>query len=724
MSTARWQSGTLYQPGAMVRPVSAPEVLDQNLDNPDFEDGDTGWTLGTGWEIDEGTAVAGTWRAHWSGIGHEAIENDAKIATTPGEQCAASAYVYADDSYRDAGIQIYLRYYSASDAHIGQSDGLFLQGKDCVRAWRKINVSGIAPANAAYFRVRIDTNNFRDVTWLVDGVRLESVHQAPDPGLVFTAVQSAAGFSGSAEPAWPDTVGQQVVDHQVTWEAIEGGRVTWRAKPILVSGSTEPTWPDDGVVSDNTIAWERDPRRVTDSRAPNSPVVALAASKIFATDGDIIPFCATVNPLDWTTRDDSGYLPFGLQTYGAQPASALGLYRGNLVVFNAAGFQMWQVDEDPANMALLDAAPVGCTFPRSLQPVMNDLAFLTNKGIRSIGIAGASTNLQVGDFGKAIDPLVLEAIKAIENPPDPEHAFELGTADVGAFGVVRYGFDDVRGGSLSPLTLLGVTVSAIHYTPSTNRWLVALRDELEQSFFTQVEFEGFGTFESKDATFTSVAGMSTWTWTGSGTGWGQFQLRDVAFTGGPSADVREPIGLYVPGMDQYWLIFGDEAFVLTINGNDKSSMSWSRYTFPAAIDDWTLLDGELYLRAGDLVWRVDDEALYDDQDEELGAGGADIDIEGVVSWPYLDLGAIGRTKQMVGFDLVIQGECAVSFGYDQKDEALATDPYTVDGDTLTGDVIPMPLAAPSVQMRLTFSGGQDWEWSASVIYLNDFRMGS
>ena len=62
-------------------------------------------------------------------------------------------------------------------------------------------------------------------------------------------------------------------------------------------------------------------------------------------------YCATTNPLDWTSEADAGFLPIGLQSYGTNPFLAAGLYRSNLVFFNSQGLQMWQVDEDPANMA-------------------------------------------------------------------------------------------------------------------------------------------------------------------------------------------------------------------------------------------------------------------------------------------------------------------------------------------------------------------------------------
>lgn len=618
MPVPQWEAGKLYQPGAVVRPVSASGILANAIANPGFEAGDTGWTK-EDWVIEEASpAFEGTWRARYAPANPgdvATLMSDSHISATPGQQCSFHLYTRAVLGDRDAGCRPVLRFYDSGDTLLRQELGGFVRG-DKAGSWRKTKMpdiasggvgNGIAPSGTSYFRVGVAADREIDSTqateWLVDKFVLTSVHRAANSGLVFTAVQADSGFSAANEPDWPDTTGLQVVDNDVTWEAIAGTRVVWSANPILVSGSVEPTWPVGGAVPDNTIAWEFDPRRVDDENAPNSKVVALAASKIFAGDDDIVPFSATVAPMDWTTVEDAGYLPFGLQSYGSEPVEAIGLYRSNLVIFNSKGFQMWQVDEDPQNMALLDAEPIGCRWHRSVQPVSNDLVFLSQQGFRSIGIAGASTNLQSGDFGKQIDPLVLPKIAVLSG-------------------------DD------------------------------------------------------------------------------------------------EPIALFVPGLGQYWCFFEGEAFVLTHNGTGKAAMSWSRYTFPDAVTDWTIQDGDLYLRTGDLVWRVDPDVLVDDFDEGNGAGGANIEYTGYVAWPYLEFGSVGDDKSMVGFKLVVKGEVDVQFGYNQADDTQVTPSYVLTGDTVPGDVIPMPITAPSFQMRLTFSGNQAWEWNASVLYVNDNRISS
>lgn len=95
-----------------------------------------------------------------------------------------------------------------------------------------------------------------------------------------------------------------------------------------------------------------------------------------------------------------------------------------------------------------------------------------------------------------------------------------------------------------------------------------------------------------------------------------------------------------------------------------------------------------------------------------------VPFEGYIAWPYLDFGTLGTEKQMEGLDLVCTGEVSISIGYNQKDPSQATPGYVVDGDTLGNmGMIPFPITAPSLQLRLTFSYGQFWEWSAMNIYL-------
>lgn len=144
--------------------------------------------------------------------------------------------------------------------------------------------------------------------------------------------------------------------------------------------------------------------------------------------------------------------------------------------------------------------------------------------------------------------------------------------------------------------------------------------------------------------------------------------------------------------------------------------AWSRYEFPFAIDDWAIAGDALYLRSGDFIHHVDDAAVGD----EVAPDDVQL-FQGVIQWPWLEFGQPGVTKMLYGFDIVGQGAVSVSFGIDQTNVGLFTPGYTVPPDTVPGMVIPMPLAAPSLSVRLTYGGSESWQWNALGLYLQDLR---
>lgn len=523
MATPIWAPGTLYQPGDLVRPRSSTGGVNTPPDNPDFEDNSTptDWTATPDGGAGSG-AISTTYHftgarsflwAGGSGSGEGGgigcfLVNDLRVAVVPGQSTTARCYAMSDPLSRQRHVHSGARlfFYDGSGDFIptdsgggfgspgtdldgyGQFGGTF----GTTGVWRLSTITATAPANAVFMSIGAYlTSTQGDANGAyVDNFSWDYISPAASDALVFRATQPDAGFSGAVEPVWPVIVGETVYDNEVVWEGVASSRVVWEAHPILVSGHVEPDFPEivGGAVVDNTIVWHATSRRITDDKCPHSKIVAIASSKVFAGDDDIIAYCSTVNPLDWSTENDAGYLPFGLQTYGGSPVAALGLYRSNLVASSNAGYQMWQVDPNPANMAFLDGQPVPFAYHLSLQPVANDLVGLTDQGLRSIGIAGASTNLQAGFFGKGVDPLVKPLLKAAK-----------------AAGFV-------------------------------------------------------------------------------------------------------PIGLMWPAAGQYWCIFGTTAIVLTVNGSSAKDMSWSRYEFPEEITDWTIDGTTLLLRAGNLVWEMNEEA--------------------------------------------------------------------------------------------------------------------
>ncbi len=144
--------------------------------------------------------------------------------------------------------------------------------------------------------------------------------------------------------------------------------------------------------------------------------------------------------------------------------------------------------------------------------------------------------------------------------------------------------------------------------------------------------------------------------------------------------------------------------------------AWSRYVFPFDIDDWAIAGDDLYLRSGNNIHVLSEDVVGD----EVPTTGV-IPYQGMIQWPWLDFGQSGVTKSLYGFDVVGVGEVAVAIGYDQTNGGAFTDPYAIPPDTVPGMVIPMPLSAPSMSVRLTYDGSEKWQWNAFSLYLQDLR---
>jgi hypothetical protein len=155
-------------------------------------------------------------------------------------------------------------------------------------------------------------------------------------------------------------------------------------------------------------------------------------------------------------------------------------------------------------------------------------------------------------------------------------------------------------------------------------------------------------------------------------------------------------------------------FVFTLNGGKGK---WSRYTFPFAIEAFAQLGQDLYIRHGDAVSKVSEDAESDEVD------GVAVDIAGSVQWPYLDNGQPGADKTVEGLDIVATGSPKVAIGFDQTNLLSFTTPYEVPADTLPGGYIPMPVTAPTLSVRLTFDSAA-WSINAVQLYLKDNTLGS
>lgn len=145
---------------------------------------------------------------------------------------------------------------------------------------------------------------------------------------------------------------------------------------------------------------------------------------------------------------------------------------------------------------------------------------------------------------------------------------------------------------------------------------------------------------------------------------------------------------------------------------------WSRYVFPFFIDAFAQLANDLYIRSGDTIKRVSETAVNDIDN------GVAVGFTGTVQWGWMDCGQAGTTKMLEGIDLVASGSPSVSIGYDQRNFATFTTPYAIDADTLTGDIIPIPVTAPSFSLKVDFAAGTAWNLWSATLYVHDTQPGT
>lgn len=416
MAAPVWQPGTLYLPGDLVQPITQPAPNNPQVINGYFEQGTTGWTFSGDASLSTSHGYGSPNCVQLPGNKPDGVAlNNAQLVVPVGGQLTANSMIQQGASVAGATAGwTEIRWYDSLNTLL-QTDKGNVVDSGSGGAWHQSTVTATAPASAAYARAAIHLTSVADHNHEIfgDNLIVSGASAGLPEGLVYKAVQTESGTSGSSEPAWPGILGQQVIDNEVIWEAVTTSRVVWTASPRYVSGATEPVWPTDigAMVQDGSINWRAVSRRVEDEKCPRSKVVAIVASKVFAADKDIVRYSATANPLDWSTADDAGYLPTGLQQANANNMAVLQQYRANLVALNASSFQNWQVDPDPASMAILDQMDgIGSIWQKAAAPVANDLIYLSQQGVRSVGIANAAENLASGDIGAPIDALVQQAM--------------------------------------------------------------------------------------------------------------------------------------------------------------------------------------------------------------------------------------------------------------------------------------------------------------------------
>ena len=160
---------------------------------------------------------------------------------------------------------------------------------------------------------------------------------------------------------------------------------------------------------------------IADSKCPHSSKVTIAQSKVYASDGETVAYCATGEPTDWSKDNDAGFLPTGDRSPGNSICTGLGVVSNRLCVFHEDAIQIWAVDPDPARNELEEQlAGIGTRHYQSITSASKDLYFLSENGVRSIGGQSMYRNMKGSDVGSPIDKIVREFIKTDDGRVDSQ----------------------------------------------------------------------------------------------------------------------------------------------------------------------------------------------------------------------------------------------------------------------------------------------------------------
>lgn len=191
-----------------------------------------------------------------------------------------------------------------------------------------------------------------------------------------------------------------------------------------------------------------------EANCPHSPVFAVAGSKIYAKDGDIVRFSEVNNPRAWNSTNNAGFISTGNYTDTATEVTAIKQYRNALIVMHNNRSLEWAVDPDPLLTTHRSTIFEGSNEHKSLANVTGDLYFLSESGFRSIAVQNNVESLADMDVGSPIDKLIVPLNKdgaiSLYNHKDGQYWCAIGnkvwiysfskTAKLSAWSYYEYAF--------------------------------------------------------------------------------------------------------------------------------------------------------------------------------------------------------------------------------------------------------------------------------------------
>jgi hypothetical protein len=176
---------------------------------------------------------------------------------------------------------------------------------------------------------------------------------------------------------------------------------------------------------------------ITDANCPHTAGVTKAASRVFSPSGENVRYCAAGDARDWTTANDAGFLPAGLQQDTKGSVKACGTFQEALVVIFEDSAQIWNVAVDPtANAISKRLYGIGTDEPLSLASFFSDLVLLSRYGFRSMTVQSQTDRIDDNDVGVPVDGLVSADVAARDALTDPHKVRGYWITELGQYWAV------------------------------------------------------------------------------------------------------------------------------------------------------------------------------------------------------------------------------------------------------------------------------------------------
>lgn len=166
-----------------------------------------------------------------------------------------------------------------------------------------------------------------------------------------------------------------------------------------------------------------------------------------------------------------------------------------------------------------------------------------------------------------------------------------------------------------------------------------------------------------------------------------------------------PRAFYFYGTGQYICAIGNRLFVYSISRTAKIA-AWSQYFLTQPVDAFAELGQELYIRSGDSVYKLDPSVSTDDGTQ----------YEVLLDLPYMNFKTPGQLKRIYGADLVIDGKCEFSVGFDVRDPDAFTTPVKIKGNTRPSGMIPVECSGTEFALRFRNYDAKPFKLDAVTLY--------